>query len=382
MLNQNQSKNTLEYQDIKLAWRINPSFSHDLFHFLWSIAENTYCSRHYPNEKAEWRARLASDIMTRIDEVTDWQTSHLFQSSLGTMFHFSDADSIDRVFACLTEPEPMKTGMLEAGAHPGWTDSIFQHLEASKGKLQMIISALKEAGYEEYWHQEIEPIVAQKCGELQRELSRYDIQDILDNINGLLGPGYNVTHGGIHLTYFSAGVAYHLPDNSSVQSFPINIRQLVSTLIHEWLHNFTQSSELREWYDGLYASPFFSRSRELLGSWGSGSDEDFVVAMEKHIAVKLGITSPEEAFHCLYTNWDASLVLGVIVYHQMNEKALKGKTYEAFLLDLFTSGRIQAENLEQQYIAALETHIGHEQSQIAYSTCKMRNSIQECRHKG
>ena len=155
-----------------------------------------------------------------------------------------------------------------------------------------------------------------------------------------------------------------------------------STSIHEWLHNFTQSPELREWYDGLYASPFFAHSRELLGSWGSGNDEDFVVAAETYIAVKLGITSSEEAFNRLYTNWDASLVLGVIVYHQMNEKTLKGKTYETFLLDLFKSGRIQAENLEQQYIATLEAHIGHEQSQIAYGRYKMKKSIREYRRKG
>jgi len=381
-----------KYQDFELNWKISPSFSHDLFHFFWSIAEGTFYSKYHSSEKTEWRTRLAPEIINQIDKFTDYQISHLSQSSLGTMFYFSNADSIDGILTCLAEPEPMKTEMLKAGGNPGWTDSIFQHLETNRGKLQMIISTLQESGYEEYWHQKIKPIVIQRCEELRRELSQYDVREILDNINGLLGSDYHVTHGEIILAYFSAGLAYHLPDNSSVHSFianqPIEIERFVSTLIHEWLHNFTQSSELHQRYDGLYSSPFFARSRELLLSV-SGDDEELVAAAEKYLAVKLGITSPEEAFYQLYRNNDGSQVLGVITYYHMNEKALAGKTYEAFLIDLFKSGRIQAENLEQQYIATMEAHIGHERTQqklndiqVAYSTYKMKNSILEIRRKG
>jgi RNA polymerase sigma-70 factor (ECF subfamily) len=375
-----------------LSWKVRPVFAQDVFHFLWSIAEGTYYSRFYPAERSAWRKRLGTEIAQQIVEFV--KTSHLSQSSLGTVFHFSDVDSIDGVLASIAAPELMKAGMLRAGAHQGWTESIFRHLEASKAELQTILLALKEAGYEEYWHQEIKPVVEQRCRELERELSRYNIQDILDSIKGLLGSGYNITHGGIYMTYFSAPLGYHLPDDSSVQSFiadrPIDIELLVSILIHELLHKFRSSPELREYYDGLYASPFFARSRELLNeSWGEGHDEDFVAAAEKYISVKLGITSPERAFDHLCRNPDGSQGLGVIVYHLMNETALEGKTYEGLLLDLFSSGKIQADKLEEQYISVLETHIGRDKTlarlrdnRIAHSRYRMRRKIEACRRNG
>jgi hypothetical protein len=170
----------------------------------------------------------------------------------------------------------------------------------------------------------------------------------------------------MYLTYFSYALAYHLPDDSSVHSFeadlPIKPESVVSTFTHELLHNFTESEKLRAYYDGLSDNPLFSKTREILsGYWGEPPTEDLIIAAGNYLVTKMGIASSEQAFHHLYTNYGGAAMLAAIIYDYMEREGLKGKNYEDFLIDLFQSGKIQTQTLDQQYRDVLERRVGIEE---------------------
>lgn len=294
------------------------------------------------------------------------------QSMLGTLFYYSQAESIRDLIACIEDPESLKQNIEKAdiseGDKRGLMSWLSYNIEKNKERLLEVLSALEQAGYDGYWGEEIKPVVEERCREMQSQLSQYSPKEIVRNIQELLGPAYTISAEPkpIYLTYFSYSLAYHLPDDSSVHSFkadiPIKVEGTLSTYTHELLHNFTESEKLRAYYDGLLDNPLFSKTREILsGYWGEPPTEDLIIAAEKYLVTKMGIASSEQAFHHLYTNYGGAAMLAAIIYDYMEGEGLKGKNYEDFLIDLFQSGKIQAQTLDQQYRAVLERRVGIEE---------------------
>jgi hypothetical protein len=353
------------------TWNVRSYFAGDLFHFLWSIGEGQYCSRAYPQIKNHWRSFLGDDIARDIDQLVDWKTSWLSQSVLGTLFHYSNAASVKDVIVCLENPESIKQSIQKAKMPEGDRSTLIgwlsHNLEKNKERLQTVLSALDYSGYDSYWNREIRPVVEERCQEMQNQLSQYSPKEIVQNVQNILGPAYNITGEPkpIYLTYFSYALAYHLPDDSSVHSFkcdkPNDIQLFVSTLTHELLHNFIPGEELRAYYDELSDNPLFLKTRKiLLEYWGEGDTEDLISAAEKYLVVKMGIVSAEQAFYHLYTNYGGAEILAAIIYDYMDSEKLEGKNYGEFLINLFQSGKIQTRTIDQQYRAVLEKRAGIE----------------------
>jgi hypothetical protein len=253
----------------------------------------------------------------------------------------------------------------DKGTLIGW---LSHNLEKNKERLQTVLEALDYSNYDDYWNREIKPIVEERCREMQNQLSRYSPKEIARNVQNLLGPEYNITGEPkpIYLTYFSYALAYHLSDDNSVHSFkseqPIDIQLFVSTFTHELLHNFTPGEELQAYYDKLSDNTLFLKTRKiLLEYWGEGDTEDLITAAEKYLVTEMGIVSPEQAFHHLYTNYGGAEMLAAIIYDYMDNEKLNGKSYEEFLINLFQSGKIQTRTLSQQYRAVLEKRVGIEE---------------------
>jgi len=351
-------------------WIVEGYYAGDLFHFLWSIGEGQYCSRHYPEIKAEWRSNLDKDVVQDIDTLVDFKITAFSQSILGTIFRYSSNGCIQDIIFLIDRPEVLKAGMLKAGEHEGNTKSWVSHVEKNKELLKRVLIALEQAGYDKYYKHKIKPIVNARCEEMRKQLEKYSVENIKRSIEGFLGPQYVITGSpnAIYLTYFSYSLAYHLPDNSSVYSFsvtqPLRISTFISTFVHELLHNYYPSDELRTYLQRLSENQLYMKTRQILhGYWGEPDSEDLIVAAEKYLAVDMGVLKSEQVFEHLYRKYDRSLILAVIIYDNMSREGLAGKTYENFLINLFENGVIQPEIVDQQYIAILEKQVGADAAQ-------------------
>ena len=354
-----------------IEWQVKSSYAAELTNFLWSIGEGRICSRAYPKEKAFWRSRLGNGMALSIDQFVDFDRTAMSQYNLGTVLHFSNAESLDQVMDALEDLEQLKSLMLETRPRDlEWVDSVFMRLGQSKALLQQILEALKWTGYDEYWRAKILPVVSRKCEELEAGLSDYSVGRILAEINDLLGPRYHLDFSPkpIYLTYFGYALAYRVPDNSSVHSFkadrPIETGKFVGTFTHELLHNYDPGESVREHLNRLLESQFLARNHEMRQYyWGTPSDEDLIIAAEKYISVRLGAVSDESAFHHLYTNYDGTSVLGVVIYDNMSAEKLGHREYDRFLLSLFHEGIIQPATLEDEYYRILQKHVGAEEAE-------------------
>ena len=196
------------------GWVIQPSFKHDVFHFIWSISEsNPTENRWYREEMAQWRAKLSADMLKKLDEVTHWDTSWISQSLIGSLFSTIKADTIDEIIQALTDDEVMKAAKEKTGKLPP--------REPYCTMLVEVLRAVQAEGFEEYWHKEIKPIVQQQCDTLLDFLKDYPTDRLIDAINEFVKPDkpFHAPTLYVYLTYFSYSLSYRVSENVQVQSF-------------------------------------------------------------------------------------------------------------------------------------------------------------------
>lgn len=333
------------------GWVIQPSFKHDVFHFIWSISEsNPTENRWYRKEMAQWRAKLPTDILKKLDEVTHWDTSWISQSLIGSIFSRIEANTIDEIIQAITDDEVMKAAAKNAGKLPP--------REPHRTMLVEVLRAMQAEGFEEYWHREIKPIVQQQCDALHDFLRDYPTDRLIDAVNDFAKPDkpFHAPTLHVYLTYFSYALCYRVSENEQVQSFrpgkAINATGFVRTAIHEVLHSFRPNSTLKDYYQALREDDeFFAATLPKLEIWGEGGWENMIEAGEAYISHKLGLCTSKELTQHLRRQYDGALVLAQVIYHHLlaRETELASLSYNDFLVKLFEEGVISPGNLEAQY---------------------------------
>ncbi len=333
------------------GWVIQPSLKHDVFHFIWSISEsNPTENRWYRKEMAQWRAKLPTDILKKLDEVTHWDTSWISQSLIGSIFSMIEANTIDEIIQAMTDDEVMKAAAKKARK--------LSPREPYRTMLVEVFRAVQAEGFEEYWHREIKPVAQQQCGTLRDFLRDYPTGRLVDAVNDFAKPDkpFHAPTLHVYLTYFSYALSYRVSENAQVQSFrpgkPINASRFVRTAIHEVLHGFRPSSTLEDYYQALCEDDeFFAATLPKLEVWGEGGWENIIEAGEAYISHKLGLCTSKELTQHLRRQYDGALVLAQVIYHHLlaRETELASMSYNDFLVKLFEEGVISPGNLEAQY---------------------------------
>ncbi|MBC8229384.1 hypothetical protein H8E77_07555 [bacterium] len=117
------------------------------------MIKNLTTNRWYREEMAQWRAKLPTDILKKLDKVTHWDTSRISQSLMGSLFSTIKAHTIDEIIQAITNDEVMEVAGRKAGSLPPQGPY--------RTMLVQVLRAVKILGFEDYWHKDIEPIVQQ-----------------------------------------------------------------------------------------------------------------------------------------------------------------------------------------------------------------------------
>ncbi|NDV95193.1 hypothetical protein D0T84_09700 [Dysgonomonas sp. 521] len=234
-----------------------------------------------------------------------------------------------------------------------------EKIYAVKSEIIAVVNTLKDAGYEEYWKQN----VRQK---LEKAINNYIFDEgLLENIhkeiNSLAG-SMPLSNDFSKIYILDIGNAFSLNDETFCCTYFLLNKEIakqyridfVQVYIHENLHRLYLSKELMTQLEFLYTTDEFYRVNESKATeHREGRNEAFIVAAETYISRKLGLKSDEDVLTEFTEYLEGSLVLSPIIYNNLQDKK-KTESYNDFLLRLLKKGIIESGDIEKQYNSAMK----------------------------
>lgn len=278
------------------------------------------------------------------DNVTASKLCNLYSSFGG------DKDNADN---CVTFFREMVSNDSLAHTNAGWIENII----GLQPELAYCLSRLYDAGYSDYWDNEVKPV-------LERYINSYPMSDeTLDGIHDALTEfsGSEVlpqVHSNIYI--LNIDNAFNLSDESFCctpllldpeleKKFRLDF---LNVYTHENLHRLSISEELMKRLDELMSDDFYREKEIVARSHNEGRNEAFVVASEVFISHNIGRRDIKGVYDEFNEYVDGSLVLAPIIYVHLLDKG-KEESLNDFILRLFDNGTIKVGKVEAEYNKAM-----------------------------
>ena len=278
------------------------------------------------------------------DNVTASKLCNLYSSFGG------DKDNADN---CVTFFREMVSNDSLAHTNAGWIENII----GLQPELAYCLSRLYDAGYSDYWDNEVKPV-------LERYINSYPVSDeTLDDIHDALTEfsGSEVlpqVHSNIYI--LNIDNAFNLSDESFCctpllldpeleKKFRLDFLKVYT---HENLHRLSISEELMKRLDELMSDDFYREKEIVARSHNEGRNEAFVVASEVFISHNIGRRDIKGVYDEFNEYVDGSLVLAPIIYVHLLDKG-KEESLNDFILRLFDNGTIKVGKVEAEYNKAM-----------------------------
>ncbi len=233
-----------------------------------------------------------------------------------------------------------------------------------KPYLAYCLSAIKEAGYSEYWDKSIKPF-------LDNYINSYPVSDAtLDSIHNELtifsGPEeLTETHSNIFV--LNIDNAFNLSDESFCCTPLLLDKEMekrfrldfIKVYIHENLHRLSLSDVLMKKLEELKEDDFYRENEVIASQHGEGLNEAFVVAAEVFISHNIGHRDAKSVYDEFVEYVDGSLVLAPIIYVNLGRRN-ENESLSDFVLRLFDDGTIKIGSVQTEYqkaMAQIESHV-------------------------
>ena len=242
-----------------------------------------------------------------------------------------------------------------ASSADGWIKAI----TALQPELSKCLSAINDAGYNEYWETNIKP-------KLDEYINSYPVKsDILDAIHSAItdfsgSEALSERHSKIYV--INIDNAFNLSDESFCCT-PILLDPEIEKLyridflkvyIHENLHRLAISQELMSRLEELMDNDAFYRENESIArGYNEGMNEAFVVASEVFISKNIGRRDNKSIYNEFKEYIDGALVLAPVIYTQFEHKR-KEESLNDFSLRLFDTGIIKSGSVKAEYDKAMQ----------------------------
>jgi len=235
-----------------------------------------------------WQPKLSKDIKTKLSDLVN-RRGDAFISPLITLFISSLANFNDRnLLEMLSNFDEIKESMNKTPYH--FSDESFNtHFTSFTKIIIPLISELEGNGIREYWNANKLPLIKTKCIELDNQLIKYNMQDVLQPFANI-----NKADCEIYLCAFANPFAIKLCGNALVTDVSNPLDIILANASHEIFHppynyeivkNYVLKLANKPWVKAVYDSQPASAG---FGSEVGFIEENIVEALGIYVAVKLG----------------------------------------------------------------------------------------------
>jgi hypothetical protein len=211
-------------------------------------------------------------------------------------------------------------------------------------KIIKMLYVLKEIGFEEIWKTEVLPKIQAEVRKHDENIKDIDFDKLFNDIQTMKN-GEPLTDINIYVSYFSFPTAFTLyKGNFLTCMLEENSMDIFSLAAHELMHGF-MTNELKALYlDYVNGDEYLiEQHRKLIEEWGSGDEEEFVMAAEYYLTFLHGRNSKTELMDYARARYGGCVPTSAVIFDLLTEKQRDKlpSNYAEWLVEMFKSGQIK-----------------------------------------
>jgi hypothetical protein len=335
-------------------WDIEPSFKYDALCFLNILTADTFYLTYHQAEYDKFKDKITEPAKQSLAHLskTIKDNGNIVSAYLSLYFSAVEDSTLEQMTARLDNLAELKDNFSKTPYHDEESWKVF---ESTAPDLKVIFAFLKDIKFEEYWKENILPIVNKKIDEIKPGLPDYDVIKYNEYYLGYKLPTnkivvymlYYVKPHGIRIT----GMRF-LTD----QSWPFNI--VIRNASHEMMHppyDYANDKELQEAIQTFTKDEFFmDKLNNHNPSFGYTTleglvEEDCVQAIDQLINEKLGV-SKDAALRWKESD-DGIHVLAISLYQLMKAENYNSKNeiFRDFFIRMIKAGKLSPDEIKRYH---------------------------------
>jgi hypothetical protein len=338
-------------------WELRPSLKYDALCFLNSLTGDPYYLIYYQREYERFQAKLtpeARQAMGNLKRKIKDEHQNIISAFLCLYFSATEDRMIAEMLNTVDHSEGMKRALQQT---PYYSPDGWGLFESVRGDLKTTLAWLQAAGFEDYWHQTIQPKVILKIHEIEKDLPKYNVIAEDESLLGFALPSDRIT---VYMLYFSQPHGIRITGTRFLTDVAWPFEIVVRNAAHEMMHppyHLSEDRELRKAIDRLKADPFLmDKVKHHNPSFGYNSfegftEEDCVQALDQIASERMGIA--EEAHMRWKVSDDGMHVFAVALYTVMKEQGFnrQRESFRNFLIQMILNGKLAPGTIRATYEA-------------------------------
>ena len=181
-------------------WRIEPSLKYDTLCFLNILTGDPFYTGHHQEEFDKFSPKItpeAEEALANIKRVIKDENGGIVSALLCLYFSATEDETIDDMLVTLDNSETMQSNMMETTYYD---EESWEAYDSVRDDLKTVLEFLRdEIRFEEYWADEIKPIIENRIEETEDELGEYNIVPEVESHLGFPIPSNQIT---VYLLHF------------------------------------------------------------------------------------------------------------------------------------------------------------------------------------
>lgn len=215
-------------------WRIESSLKYDVLCFLNILTGDSFYTGFYQEVFEKFSPMITVEVqeaLANIKRVIKDENGGIVSALLCLYFSATEDETIDDMLATLDNSEMMQSNLMQT---PYYELESWEAFDSIRDDLKTVLEFLRdEICFEEYWVNEIRPIIENRINETESELGTYNIVPEAEHYMGFPVSSNQVT---VYLLYFVKphGIKVTGMRYLNDQSYPAEF--IPMTAVHELMH--------------------------------------------------------------------------------------------------------------------------------------------------
>jgi hypothetical protein len=332
----------------KTDWKIEPSFKYDALCFLNILTADTFYLTYYKNEYDKFKDKITEPAklsLSSLKKNLKDDNGRIISAFLCLYFSAVEDSILAQLILRLDNLDELKSNFSKTPYHDEESWNLFV---SAIPELKVIFAFLKEIDFEDYWKENILPIIQKKINEIKPGLPDFDV--IKEN-EYYLGHKLASNVITVYMLYYVQPHGIKITGTRFLTdaAWPFNI--VIRNAVHEMMHppyDVSYDRELNEAIESLRKDEYLmDKVNNHNPSFGYNTleglvEEDCVQALDQLINEKFGIAKDAKL------RWkesdDGIHVFAVALYQIMKDENYnsKNEVFRDFLVKMINSDKLSA----------------------------------------
>jgi hypothetical protein len=336
-------------------WQVSASFKYDALCFLNVLTADQFYLGYYGAEYAHFAPQMTPEVRRALSDLKHRikdEHGNIISAFLSLYYSATEDETLDDMLRTLEDSRSMRNNLKRTTYY---SDEGWRLFESVREDLKIIFRFLKQAGFSDYWKQNMLPKVSSKIVEVEKGLPAYNVVAEVEKLLGHALPSNRIT---IYMLYFARPHGIKITGTRFLTDIAWPFKIALRNAAHEMMHppyDLNNDSELRKALDQLKKDSFLmDKVKHHNPDFGYNSfegliEEDIIQALDQIINENLKI---EDDARSRWRNSDGGMhVFAVALYSLMKDENYnqKQETLRDFLLRIIRSGKLTAGKIKPIY---------------------------------